>query len=244
MKANLFSRLLIAAAFLGLVEASTVTVDGAQMLFNGKDLTGWRKPTGTWTVVKGVSLDPADAKSFVITPGQGVLVNSTNSHTVDLITEAEFGDMQAHVEFCITKHSNSGVYLMGRYEMQVYDSYGVAKDHYPGIECGGIYPRWINEKNVEGHSPNVNASKPPGEWQSFDITFRAPRFDASGKKTANAKVLKFVHNGKVIHENVELNGPTRGPMAEDEKPTGPIRLQGDHGPVAFRNLWVKALDLK
>ena len=78
MKTNFISRLLIAAAFLGLAEASTVTVDGAQMLFNGKDLAGWRKPTGTWTVVKGVSLDPADAKSFVITPGQGVLVNSTN----------------------------------------------------------------------------------------------------------------------------------------------------------------------
>ena len=99
---------------------------------------------------------------------------------------------------------------MGRYEIQVYDSFGVEKDKYPGIECGGIYPRWINEKDVEGHSPRVNASKPPGQWQSFDITFRAPRFDASGKKIANAKVVKVVHNGKVIHENVELNGPTRG----------------------------------
>jgi hypothetical protein len=152
--------------------------------------------------------------------------------------------MEAHVEFCITRHSNSGVYLMGRYEIQVYDSYGVEKDQYPGIECGGIYPRWINEKDVEGHSPRVNASKPPGQWQTFDITFRAPRFDASGKKIANAKVVKIVHNGKVIHENVELNGPTRGPMAEDEKPTGPIRLQGDHGPVAYRNLRVKSIDLK
>ena len=133
---------------------------------------------------------------------------------------------------------------MGRYEMQVYDSFGIEKDEYPGIECGGIYPRSINEKNVEGHSPRINASKPPGEWQTFDITFRAPRFDASGKKIANARVVKFLHNGKVIHENVELNGPTRGPMAEDEKPTGPIRLQGDHGPVAYRNLRVKAIDLK
>jgi hypothetical protein len=239
-----FHHLLLAVVLLGLAKTPSPAADEAQVLFNGKDLTGWRAPTGTWSVAKSVSLDPADGKNFVIAPGKGVVVNSASGHTVDLITEAEFRDMQAHVEFCIAKHSNSGVYLMGRYEVQVYDSCGVEKDKYPGIECGGIYPRWINEKDVEGHSPSVNASKPPGEWQTFDITFRAPRFDASGKKMANAKIVKLVHNGKVIHENIELNGPTRGPMAEDEKPIGPIRLQGDHGPVAYRNLRVKALDLK
>jgi hypothetical protein len=241
---TLHRQLLIVAAVLALASAFTFGADRTQRLFDGKDLAGWRTPTGTWSVVKDVSLDPADPKKFVLVPGQGVIVNSAASHTVDLITQAEFGDMEVHVEFCIAKHSNSGVYLMGRYEMQIYDSFGVEKDQYPGIECGGIYPRWINEKDVEGHSPLVNASKPPGQWQTFDITFRAPRFDASGKKISNAKVVKFVHNGKVIHENVELNGPTRGPIAEDEKPTGPIRLQGDHGPVAYRNLRVKAVELK
>ncbi len=237
-------QLLIAAVLLGLVTATSLAAGKKQILFDGKDLAGWRQPTGTWTVAKGVSLDPASPTNFVIAPGRGVLVNCASGHTVDLITEAEFGDLQAHVEFCITRHSNSGVYLMGRYEIQIYDSFGVEQDKYPGIECGGIYPRWIDEKNVEGHSPLVNASKPPGQWQSFDITFRAPRFDPSGKKIANAAVVKVVHNGKVIHENIELSGPTRGPIAEDEKPTGPIRLQGDHGPVAFRNLWVKAIKLK
>ena len=133
---------------------------------------------------------------------------------------------------------------MGRYEIQVYDSFGVEKDKYPGIECGGIYPRWISERNVEGHSPRVNASKPPGEWQSFDILFRAPRFDSTGKKIANAKVVRIIHNGKVIHENVELNGPTRGALWEKESPTGPIRLQGDHGPVAYRNLRVEPRSLE
>jgi hypothetical protein len=241
---TLHRQLLIVAAVLALASAFTFGADRTQRLFDGKDLAGWRTPTGTWSVVKDVSLDPADPKQFVLVPGEGVIVNSAASHTVDLITQAEFGDMEVHVEFCIAKHSNSGVYLMGRYEMQIYDSFGVEKDQYPGIECGGIYPRWINEKDVEGHSPLVNASKPPGQWQTFDITFRAPRFDASGKKIADAKVVKFVHNGKLIHENVELNGPTRGPIAEDEKPTGPIRLQGDHGPVAYRNLRVKAVELK
>jgi hypothetical protein len=231
-------------ALLALAPAIAFSAEKTHQIFDGKDFAGWRKPTGTWSVARSVSLDAADPKKFMITPGQGIMLNSTADHTVDLITEAEFGDMEAHVEFCITSHSNSGVYLMGRYEIQVYDSFGVEKDQYPGIECGGIYPRWINEKDVEGHSPRVNASKPPGQWQTFDITFRAPRFDASGKKIANAKVVKVVHNGKVIHENIELNGPTRGAMSEDEKPTGPIRLQGDHGPVAYRNLRVREVELK
>jgi hypothetical protein len=132
---------------------------------------------------------------------------------------------------------------MGRYEVQIYDSYGVEKDKYPGIECGGIYGRWINEQNVEGHSPRVNVSKPAGEWQNFDITFRAPRFDASGKKVENAKMVKIVHNGTIIHENVEVTGPTRSGW-DGEKPAGPIRLQGNHGPVAFRNLKIARVELK
>ena len=148
------------------------------------------------------------------------------------------------MEFLIPRKSNSGVYLQGRYEVQIYDSFGVEHDEYPGIECGGIYPRWIREINVEGHSPRVNVSKPPGEWQSFDITFRAPRFDATGRKAANAKFVKVVHNGKTVHENVEVTGPTRASLWEDEKAAGPLRLQGDHGPVAFRNLQVKAVALK
>jgi len=89
----------------------------------------------------------------------------------------------------------------------------------------------------------VNATKPPGEWQTFDIVFRAPRFDASGKKIANARVVKVTHNGKVVHENVELTGPTRGGLTDDDKPLGPLRLQGDHGPVAYRNLRIKPIQL-
>lgn len=241
---GLLCEMLLAAMLFGLATVSTCAAGKTQVLFDGKDLAGWKAPTGTWCVAKAVSLDPANPETFVIAPGQGIMVNCASGHTVDLITEQEFGDMEVHIEFCITRHSNSGVYLMGRYEIQVYDSFGVEKDQYPGIECGGIYPRWINEKDVEGHSPRVNASKPPGQWQTFDITFRAPRFDGSGKKIANAKVVKVVHNGKVIHENIELSGPTRGPLWEDEKPTGPIRLQGDHGPVAYRDLRVKPVGLK
>ena len=240
------SQICRAAVPLAWLGAATVAfaADKPLVELTGRDLSGWREPTGEWAVAKAVALDPADPTKFILTPGEGIIFNGPKFKTVDLITEAEFGDAEIHVGFCVSKHSNSGVYLMGRYELQVYDSFGVEQDKYPGIECGGIYPRWINEKNVEGHSPRVNASKPPGKWQTFDITFRAPRFDGSGKKIANARFVKVLHNGKLIHENVELNGVTRGAISEDEKATGPLRLQGDHGPVAYRNLRVKPLALK
>jgi hypothetical protein len=234
-------RWLLLALLLGVCQPSLPAADNSQVRFKGKDLTGWRKPTGDWMVAKSVAVDPSDSKKFAITPGSGVFVNGAEGKTVELVTEQEFGDMQAHIEFCIPEHSNSGIYFMGRYELQVYDSFGVAKDKYPGIECGGIYPRWINEKNVEGHSPSVNMSKGPGKWQTFDVTFRAPRFGASGKKIANAEFVKVLHNGQIIHEHVQLTGPTRGPLWEDEKAAGPIRLQGDHGPVAYRNLSFKRI---
>jgi len=209
-------------------------------------LAGWKKPTGDWRVDGEITLNPANEKTLTAKDGQGTLYNGPKGRTADIVSEADFGDIALHVEFMVPKGSNSGIYFMGRYEIQVYDSYGVAKDAYPGIECGGIYQRWDpsrgkGNEGFEGHSPRVNASKPPGEWQTFDILFRAPQFDAAGKKTANAKFVKVVHNGAVIHENIELTGPTRGASPEQEKAAGPLRLQGDHGPVAFRNLRIAKL---
>lgn len=205
------------------------------------DLSAWKEPTGTWAIVGGVSVPGDHPEQLQPDKGTGVLLNNPKGPTVDLLTRKQFGDIELHLEFLIPRHSNSGVYFMGRYELQIYDSFGVEKDRYPGIECGGIYPRWVNEHNEGGHSPKVNASLPPGQWQSFDVTFRAPRFDAKGTKTANAVFVKVVHNGKVIHENVEVTGPTRAASFNDEKATGPIMLQGDHGPVAFRNIRIRAL---
>jgi lysophospholipase L1-like esterase len=216
---------------------------GAEVLVDGTDLARWREPLGEWTVAQSVSLQPANPTAFAISPGQGIIVNGAKGRTVDLISKAEFGDVQVHVEFCVPKKSNSGVYLQGRYEVQILDSYGVTTDAYPGENCGGIYPRWINEQNVQGHSARVNASRPPGEWQSFDIVFRAPRFDAAGKKVQNARFVRVTHNGQVVHENVEVTGPTRAAHWEDEKAQGPLMLQGDHGPVAYRNLRVKRIQL-
>lgn len=235
------AQVLCLALSLGWGLSGLASGEESKVLFNGTDLSHWRQPHGEWLVAKSVSLDPAKPEAFAVAPGQGIMVNGANVRTVNLVSVEEFGDIELHVEFCIAKHSNSGIYLMGRYELQVYDSFGVEKDAYPGIECGGIYPRWINEKHVDGTSPRVNASKPPGEWQTFDITFHAPRFDAQGHKTANAEMVRVVHNGQVIHEHVGLNGPTRSPRIPEEGALGPILLQGDHGPVAYRNLRVRKL---
>jgi len=212
------------------------------VLFNGRDLNGWRRPTGEWMVAGKVAIDRHDPKTFSIHSGRGVLVNGTKGRTVNLISEFEHGDVEAQIEFCVPKDSNSGVYFQGRYEVQILDSWGVAHPKYS--DCGGIYERWKDNRGYEGHAPRVNASKRPGEWQTFDVIFRAPRFDATGKKSENARFVKVLHNGKVIHENVEVTGPTRAAAYEsDEKAYGPLMLQGDHGPVAFRKLRLKSIRL-
>jgi hypothetical protein len=189
--------------------------------------------------VKSVSLDPANGKAFRAETGTGVLLNSAREHTSDLFTEADHGDCELHVEFCVPKGSNSGIYLQGRYELQVFDSF--EKKELTYSDCGGLYERPEKGVGFQGKAPSLNASKAPGEWQTFDITFRAPRFGKDGKKTENARFIKVVHNGKTIHENVEVDGPTRSAAFNDEKSAGPLMLQGDHGPVAFRNLRLKPL---
>ena len=201
----------------------------------------WKAPLGGWQLAGDVFTDPADEKKLASKPGEGIAFNGPDGKTSHLITAKEFGDVELTVEFMVPKGSNSGVYLQGRYEVQVYDSFGVASPGY--IDCGGIYQRWHEEPGIddaqrgyEGFAPRVNASKNPGEWQTFRIVFRAPKFDKDGNKTANAKIEKVWHNGVLIHDNVELTGPTRAPLFNDEKPTGPIMIQGDHGPVAYRNL--------
>src|SRR5207302_1859995 len=91
----------------------------------------------------------------------------------------------------------------------------------------------------DGIAPRVNACRAPGEWQTLDMIFLAPRFDADGKKTANARMLKVVLNGVLVHDNVEMITPTGGNWDKPEQPTGPFLMQSDHGPVAFRNVKVR-----
>lgn len=231
----IFSCILGAAAQEPLTEA-----DGVVSLI-GSDLSAFREPLGKWEIVGEVGLKADDPKRLESKPGTGVAVNGETGHTVTLMTKKEHGDVEAHVEFMMAKESNSGVYFQGRYEVQILDSWGVEKPGYG--DCGGIYQRWKDKKGYDGHAPLINACLAPGEWQTLDVTYKAPRFDATGKKIANAVFVKVLLNGKVIHENVECSGPTRGSITEEDVPLGPIQLQGDHGPVAYRNITLKAIKL-
>ncbi len=242
MKSLLSSACLLALLIAGCATDPTRSPDAIN-LFNGVDLTQWREPQGHWQVAKSVSIDPADAHLFIIEPGTGIFVNGPQGKEHNLKSKQEFGDAAIHVEFNVSSNSNSGVYVQGRYEVQILDSWGTPNDHLKYGDCGGIYQRGFEAKGVGGHPPRINASKRPGEWQSFDIIFRAPRFDAAGKKTENGLFIKVWHNGKLIHENADVTGPTRSAAYNNEAPLGPIMLQGDHGPVAFRNLRVTPLHL-
>ena len=146
---------------------------------------------------------------------------------VDLYTEEKFGDCTVKLEFLITKGSNSGVYLMGEYEVQVADSFGKPNDRLGQGDMGAIH---------SATAPSQNACGEPGTWQSYEIVFVAPKFDADGNKTANAVFKKITLNGIVVQENVEVKGSTGGGITGKESATGPLMLQGNHGPVAFRNI--------
>jgi hypothetical protein len=209
---------------------------------DAKAREGWEKVTDDWAVAGNATLDPKNPRKLVAESGDGVLVNSPKGRAPNLVSKQRFTDAEVHVEFLIPKGSNSGVKLMGLYEIQIYDSH--AKKDVDGADCGGIYPR-AEEKPLyhhidKGTPPRVNAAKPPGEWQTLDIVFRAPRFDAEGKKTANARFVKVVLNGEVIHENVEVEYPTGSAWRlKKETAAGPLLLQGDHGSVAFRNVRIR-----
>ncbi len=212
-------------------------------LFNGRDLTGWKAQSEDgaheWQVAGGAALHPEDAKRFDIQPGEGLLVNGPAGRTANVLTEALHGDCELHIEFVVPEGSNSGVYFMGRYEIQVLDSWRQTELKFG--TCGGIYARWIDQQAVGGAPPRVNASRPPGEWQAYDAIFRAPKFDEAGEKVANATFERVVWNGEVVHEDVEVDGPTRAAMPGAEQARGPLMLQGDHGPVAYRNIRLREL---
>ncbi len=172
-------------------------------------------------------------------PG-GIIVNGIETHTTNLISERKFRDVELYLEFMVAKGSNSGVYLHGLYEVQVFDSFGSTAP-LKFSDGGAIYQRWENEKGFGGFPPRSNASRAPGEWQYYRIRFRGPRFDAGGKKVQDAKFERVVYNGVTIHENVACDGPTRSALEIPEAAENPLMLQGDHGPVAYRNMYFRPL---
>lgn len=206
---------------------SDETAKSTIRLFNGKDLSGWAVKGGKikWVVGKA-EMDPDTNSKLKIEKGAGMLINPPSGE--DIYTEQKFGDGVFEVEFMVPKGSNSGIYLMGEYEVQILDSYG--RDKVGPGDLGGLYGT---------AAPKVNAAKKPGEWQTFVIDFRAPRFDGK-KKIANAAFAKVTLNGKVIHEKVEMKGPTPGGLTGKEAPTGPLMFQGNHGAVVFRTIKITA----
>ncbi len=192
--------------------------NGAVQLMRPQDaLSAWETTTGDtveW---------PVEGRAFMIEPGAG-----------DRVSRESFGDALIHLEFRPSEHppevtgqarGNSGLYVMGQYELQILDSYG--KEPEMG-DCGSIYGVAV---------PTSAPYRPASEWSSYDVEFTAPRFDLNGKKAANARVTAWL-NGRKIHDDVEVPGPTGGAWRDGEFEIGPILLQ-DHGnPVRFRNLWV------
>ncbi|MEK6321158.1 MAG: DUF1080 domain-containing protein [Acidobacteriota bacterium] len=196
----------------------------ATVLFDGKDLSRWRSVNNggdaKWKIKDGY---------VEVSPGTG-----------DIATKEEFGDCQLHIEWATPsevkgegqERGNSGVFLMERYEVQVLDSYK-NKTYYHG-QAGAIYKQ---------HAPLVNASRKPGEWQSFDIIFKTPKFDEQGKVIERAR-LTVLHNGVLIQNNVEIYGNTwhdRPPLYIAHGPKGSVKLQDHSNPLRYRNIWIRQL---
>ena len=190
-----------------------------------QNLSGWSAEgsAAKWKVIDGYA---------EVAPGAG-----------DILTRDKFGDAQLHIEWATPAvpkgegqdRGNSGVFLMERYEVQVLDSYN-NKTYYHG-QAGSVYKQ---------HAPLVNASRRPGEWQAYDIVFRAPRFDEQGKVIDRARVTVF-HNGVLIQNNAEIYGITyndRPSIYIAHSPLEPLRLQ-DHGnPTRYRNIWIRRLSVR
>ncbi len=195
----------------------------AVVLFDGKDLSKWAHKDGSaakWKVENGYA--------------------EVAAKTGYIYTREAFGDCQLHVEFAepvppkgeSQERGNSGVFLMGLYEIQVLDSY--ENKTYADGQAAAVYGQY---------PPLVNASRPPGQWQSYDIVFHGPRFAKDGKLLRPTRVTVF-HSGVLAQDNVELSGPTahgKRPPYEPQPEKLPLALQ-DHGnPVRYRNIWIREL---
>lgn len=189
----------------------------AVVLFDGKDLSKW-----------------TNGDKWEVKDGYAVVRNA------DITTKDSFGDYQLHVEFAtpeVVKGSgqgrgNSGVFLSNRYEVQVLDSYG-NKTYFDG-QCAALYKQM---------PPMANVSRKPGEWQTYDIVYTAPRF-ADDKKLLKPAYVTVIHNGVVVQNHYELQGTTwfhQAPAYEPHPPKQPIRLQNHGDPVNYRNIWLREM---
>ncbi|MGA9651445.1 3-keto-disaccharide hydrolase [Pedobacter sp.] len=204
------------------------------------DLSAFKEPGNSWTLVGDVTVDMNMVNAVKSTKGTGILLNTSTPKKpgFDLYTIKEYGDMILELDYLVAKGANSGIFLQSNYEIQIEDSWTLTNP--VSSSNGGAHERWNNdkpegEKGFDGFAPRQNVSKAPGLWQHIKVVFQAPKFDASGIKIANARLLSVDLNGVTIHENVELTGATRGGFGT-EKALAPLRIQGDQGTVAFRNI--------
>lgn len=219
---------------------------GWQPLLNGKDLTGWKACDAAapheWFTTRFVRFERLLGPTRLSGHPEpsDVMMNGPNGRTANLCTDRAFGDVELYLEFMLAKGSNSGVYLHGLYEIQIFDSWGSGEEMTTS-DAGAIYHRWIDDRGAGGSAPLANASRRPGEWQTYQAWFRAPRFDAGGRKVQPARFLRVLYNGRLVQKDVDAEGPTRAHLEIPEAAQNPIMLQGDHGPVAFRNVYVRPL---
>ena len=195
------------------LDASGKPPRGAVVLFDGADLDQWQG--GPWSVVDG----------------------SMETHAGDLTTRQAFGDCKLHVEWRVAdpeSHGNGGVYLMNLYEVQIFNSHNNRAQIYADGQAAAIYGQY---------PPLVNACRPPGEWEVFDITFHGPRFDEAGKLTRPA-TISMLHNGIVVQDAAALTGPTfhkQRPPYEQHAEKLPFYLQYHGDRLQFRNIWILEL---
>ena len=198
----------------------------AQRKIDLTDLSEFQTPAANWQLVGDARTDLEKDNAFFLTPGKSILVSQAkeNTHGQDLLFNSMHGDADVELDYIMAKNSNSGIYLQGRYEIQVLDSYGLdSKDN----DCGGIY---------KIAAPLKNACRKPEEWQSYDVAFRTARVENDALKE-KPRVTVF-HNDVMIHNNLEIPTPTGGAMVMDMRKPGSLLLQ-DHGDlVRYRNVWV------
>lgn len=217
-----------------------LTEPGWKPLLNGRDLSGWHggsEGKSEWFTTPAARWNRIFSPTQLLAnPGPGDrIVNGPKNKTVNLVSDAKFGSFALYLEFMTARASNSGVYLHGLYEVQIFDSYGFEGVPTKG-DCGAIYER---EDGSGGTPPLRNACRAPGEWQSCHIYFAAPRFDRSRKKSADARVVRVWLNNILVQEDVVLTGPTRSSLTIPEAAENPLMLQGDHSAIAFRNIYVR-----
>lgn len=238
--------LLVSLSIVGPALAQPAQQAGTPIPLN--DLSAFASPASNWRIVGSVRAALKKANTLATEKGTSVLINTPPAKTLtsdqdalkyNLMTNLQHGDADLELDYMMAPQSKSAVYLQGRYAIELADNWSSRPSD--GGYNGSILERrnenqTVGQNGFDGHPARQNAGRAPGLWQHLKISFQAPRFNANGQKTENAKLLRVDLNGVTIHENVELSGPTRASMSSNEAALGPLMFQGAYGAVAFKNI--------